>query len=187
MAITHPPVSFCPSRQVQVQGMTGNIQFDNYGRRTNYTIDVYEMKTGGPRKVRWSGDLCRLSSINCERFDQRKSWSMSKHSSQLAHTDVLFSTCQNGGIWPTCNFKWFIWTKEQNSKDGGHMCRYAKTTLWGQFKLFERKRAIVWKYKTFSNKTLNPFITTERFFSHVGQAGLRWQCRVKPAASLYVC
>lgn len=40
------------SSQVQVQGMTGNIQFDNYGRRTNYTIDIYEMKTGGPRKVR---------------------------------------------------------------------------------------------------------------------------------------
>ena len=31
--------------------MTGNIQFDNYGRRTNFTIDVYEMKIGGPRKV----------------------------------------------------------------------------------------------------------------------------------------
>lgn len=35
-----------------MKGMTGNIQFDNYGRRTNYTIDVYEMKIGGPRKVR---------------------------------------------------------------------------------------------------------------------------------------
>lgn len=40
--------------------MTGNIQFDNYGRRTNYTIDVYEMKTGGPRKVSRSGDFCRI-------------------------------------------------------------------------------------------------------------------------------
>lgn len=37
--------------QVQVQGMTGNIQFDTYGRRTNYTIDVYEMKVSGSRKV----------------------------------------------------------------------------------------------------------------------------------------
>lgn len=59
-------LSVCPPWQVQVQGMTGNIQFDNYGRRTNYTIDVYEMKTGGPRKVRLSGDLtsnsiCQLS------------------------------------------------------------------------------------------------------------------------------
>lgn len=31
--------------------MTGNIQFDSFGRRSNYTIDVYEMKSGGPRKV----------------------------------------------------------------------------------------------------------------------------------------
>uniref|UniRef100_A0A8C3P1I1 Glutamate receptor n=1 Tax=Cyanoderma ruficeps TaxID=181631 RepID=A0A8C3P1I1_9PASS len=37
--------------KVQVQGMTGNIQFDTYGRRTNYTIDVYEMKAGGSRKA----------------------------------------------------------------------------------------------------------------------------------------
>lgn len=41
----------CFAWQVQVQGMTGNIQFDSFGRRSNYTIDVYEMKTGGPRKV----------------------------------------------------------------------------------------------------------------------------------------
>lgn len=33
--------------------MTGNIQFDTFGRRANYTIDVYEMKSGGPRRVSW--------------------------------------------------------------------------------------------------------------------------------------
>ncbi|KAJ7415176.1 hypothetical protein WISP_79335 [Willisornis vidua] len=38
-------------KMVQVQGMTGNIQFDTYGRRMNYTIDVYEMKAGGSRKA----------------------------------------------------------------------------------------------------------------------------------------
>uniref|UniRef100_A0A8C3CDE0 Glutamate receptor n=1 Tax=Cairina moschata TaxID=8855 RepID=A0A8C3CDE0_CAIMO len=38
-------------KMVQVQGMTGNIQFDTYGRRTNYTIDVYEMKAAGSRKA----------------------------------------------------------------------------------------------------------------------------------------
>uniref|UniRef100_A0A668VK33 Glutamate receptor n=1 Tax=Oreochromis aureus TaxID=47969 RepID=A0A668VK33_OREAU len=38
-------------KMVQVQGMTGNIQFDTFGRRSNYTIDVYEMKPGGPRKI----------------------------------------------------------------------------------------------------------------------------------------
>uniref|UniRef100_A0A4W6FRJ9 Glutamate receptor n=1 Tax=Lates calcarifer TaxID=8187 RepID=A0A4W6FRJ9_LATCA len=34
-------------KMVQVQGMTGNIQFDTFGRRSNYTIDVYEMKSVG--------------------------------------------------------------------------------------------------------------------------------------------
>ena len=43
--------TFSPFYKVQVQGMTGNIQFDTYGRRTNYTIDVYEMKVTGSRKV----------------------------------------------------------------------------------------------------------------------------------------
>ncbi|KAM9385740.1 LOW QUALITY PROTEIN: glutamate receptor 3-like [Pholidichthys leucotaenia] len=38
-------------KMVQVQGLTGNIQFDTFGRRSNYTIDVYEMKTGGPRRI----------------------------------------------------------------------------------------------------------------------------------------
>ncbi|XP_017598638.1 PREDICTED: glutamate receptor 3 isoform X2 [Corvus brachyrhynchos] len=38
-------------KMVQVQGMTGNIQFDTYGRRTNYTIDVYEMRASGSRKA----------------------------------------------------------------------------------------------------------------------------------------
>ncbi|KAM4664251.1 glutamate receptor 3 [Discoglossus pictus] len=38
-------------KMVQVQGMTGNIQFDTYGRRTNFTIDVYEMSSNKPRKV----------------------------------------------------------------------------------------------------------------------------------------
>ncbi|KAF3841224.1 hypothetical protein F7725_007086 [Dissostichus mawsoni] len=38
-------------KMVQVQGMTGNIQFDTFGRRSNYTIEVYEMKAAGPRKI----------------------------------------------------------------------------------------------------------------------------------------
>ncbi|XP_023184724.1 glutamate receptor 3-like isoform X4 [Xiphophorus maculatus] len=38
-------------KTVQLQGMTGNIQFDNYGRRTNYTIEIHEMKKDGPKKI----------------------------------------------------------------------------------------------------------------------------------------
>lgn len=37
--------------QVRIQGLTGNIQFDHYGRRINYTMDVFELKSNGPRKV----------------------------------------------------------------------------------------------------------------------------------------
>lgn len=37
--------------QVHIQGLTGNIQFDHYGRRVNYTMDVFELKSNGPRKV----------------------------------------------------------------------------------------------------------------------------------------
>lgn len=38
--------------QVRIQGLTGNIQFDHYGRRVNYTMDVFELKSNGPRKVK---------------------------------------------------------------------------------------------------------------------------------------
>lgn len=38
--------------QVQLQGLTGNVQFDHYGRRVNYTMDVFELKNNGPRRVK---------------------------------------------------------------------------------------------------------------------------------------
>ncbi|KAF3838154.1 hypothetical protein F7725_009922 [Dissostichus mawsoni] len=50
-------------KTVQVNGMTGKIQFDNYGRRTNFTIDVYEMKTGGPRKIGYWNEYARFVNI----------------------------------------------------------------------------------------------------------------------------
>lgn len=37
--------------QVRVDGLTGNIQFDQYGRRVNYTVNVMELKNSGPVKV----------------------------------------------------------------------------------------------------------------------------------------
>ncbi|XP_064874446.1 glutamate receptor 3-like isoform X2 [Oncorhynchus nerka] len=50
-------------KMVQVQGMTGNIQFDSYGRRSNYTIDVYEMRTGGPKKIGYWNEYQRLVNV----------------------------------------------------------------------------------------------------------------------------
>ncbi|XP_069068077.1 glutamate receptor 3 isoform X2 [Pleurodeles waltl] len=49
-------------KMVQVQGMTGNVQFDTYGRRTNYTIDVYEMKAAQARKVGYWNEYERFVS-----------------------------------------------------------------------------------------------------------------------------
>lgn len=61
------------SLKVQVQGMTGNIQFDTYGRRTNYTIDVYEMKAAGSRKV--SLKICiQISHLHKYLFQQTQQY-----------------------------------------------------------------------------------------------------------------
>uniref|UniRef100_A0A8D0V5X0 Glutamate receptor n=1 Tax=Sus scrofa TaxID=9823 RepID=A0A8D0V5X0_PIG len=46
--------------KVQIQGLTGNVQFDHYGRRVNYTMDVFELKSTGPRKVGYWNDMDKL-------------------------------------------------------------------------------------------------------------------------------
>jgi len=43
--------------QVRLQGLTGNVQFDHYGRRVNYTMDVFELKNNGPRRVKFHTTL----------------------------------------------------------------------------------------------------------------------------------
>jgi len=48
---------------VRVDGLTGNIQFDQYGKRVNYTVNVMELKSNGPVKVR----LCAKKSIWTEK------------------------------------------------------------------------------------------------------------------------
>lgn len=37
--------------QVRLEGLTGHVQFDERGHRTNYTLDVMELSHTGPRKV----------------------------------------------------------------------------------------------------------------------------------------
>lgn len=34
-----------------MDGLTGNIQFDQYGKRVNYSVTVMELKNNGPVKV----------------------------------------------------------------------------------------------------------------------------------------
>lgn len=44
--------------KVRVEGLTGNIQFDQHGKRVNYSVNIMELKTNGPVKVRiWMAPL----------------------------------------------------------------------------------------------------------------------------------
>ncbi|XP_066506096.1 glutamate receptor 1a isoform X2 [Hoplias malabaricus] len=44
-------------QQVRIEGLTGHIQFNEKGRRTNYTVSVMELKPSGPKKVGyWNED-----------------------------------------------------------------------------------------------------------------------------------
>uniref|UniRef100_A0A8P4G8D4 Glutamate receptor n=1 Tax=Dicentrarchus labrax TaxID=13489 RepID=A0A8P4G8D4_DICLA len=47
-------------KQVRLQGLTGNVQFDHYGRRVNYTMDVFELKNNGPRRIGYWNDADKL-------------------------------------------------------------------------------------------------------------------------------
>lgn len=37
--------------KVRVEGLTGNIQFDQHGKRVNYSVNIMELKSNGPVKV----------------------------------------------------------------------------------------------------------------------------------------
>uniref|UniRef100_A0A7M4EBX2 Glutamate receptor n=1 Tax=Crocodylus porosus TaxID=8502 RepID=A0A7M4EBX2_CROPO len=71
-------------KMVQVQGMTGNIQFDTYGRRTNYTIDVYEMKAAGSRKAGYWNEY--------ERFVPAVDQLMSNDTSSVENRTIVVTT-----------------------------------------------------------------------------------------------
>ncbi|KAG7493981.1 glutamate receptor 4 isoform X3 [Solea senegalensis] len=47
-------------KQVRLQGLTGNVQFDHYGRRVNYNMDVFELKSNGPRRIGYWTDTDKL-------------------------------------------------------------------------------------------------------------------------------
>ncbi|GAA6076207.1 glutamate receptor 4a isoform X5, partial [Tachysurus ichikawai] len=53
-------------KQVQIQGLTGNIQFDQNGRRVNYTMDVFEMRSNGPQKIGYWNDMDKLVLVQNE-------------------------------------------------------------------------------------------------------------------------
>lgn len=47
--------------QVRLEGLTGHIQFDERGHRTNYTLSVMEVTRKGPRKVLLRFSVCHFA------------------------------------------------------------------------------------------------------------------------------
>ncbi|XP_068134973.1 glutamate receptor 2 isoform X1 [Hyperolius riggenbachi] len=47
-------------KQVQVDGLTGNIKFDQNGKRVNYTINIMELKSNGPRKIGYWSEVDKM-------------------------------------------------------------------------------------------------------------------------------
>ncbi|XP_074864179.1 glutamate receptor 3 isoform X2 [Carettochelys insculpta] len=77
-------------KMVQVQGMTGNIQFDTYGRRTNYTIDVYEAKATGARKAGYWNEY--------ERFVPALDQQVSNDTSSVENRTIVVTTILRADI-----------------------------------------------------------------------------------------
>uniref|UniRef100_A0AAY4DA00 Glutamate receptor n=1 Tax=Denticeps clupeoides TaxID=299321 RepID=A0AAY4DA00_9TELE len=76
-------------KQVRIQGLTGNIQFDHYGRRINYTMDVFELKSNGPRKIGYWNDIDKLVLVQNELL-------LSNDSSALENRTVIVTTIMEG-------------------------------------------------------------------------------------------
>ncbi|NXN82214.1 GRIA2 protein, partial [Bombycilla garrulus] len=47
-------------KQVNVEGLTGNIKFDQNGKRINFTINVMELKSTGPRKIGYWSEVDKM-------------------------------------------------------------------------------------------------------------------------------
>ncbi|XP_051242350.1 glutamate receptor 2-like isoform X1 [Dicentrarchus labrax] len=47
-------------KQVRVDGLTGNIQFDQYGKRINYSVTVMELKNNGPVKIGYWNEVDKM-------------------------------------------------------------------------------------------------------------------------------
>uniref|UniRef100_UPI00358E4D65 glutamate receptor 4-like n=1 Tax=Myxine glutinosa TaxID=7769 RepID=UPI00358E4D65 len=51
-------------KQVHIQGLTGNVQFDDSGRRANYTVDMIELKSASMRRIGYWNDAEKLHLIS---------------------------------------------------------------------------------------------------------------------------
>ncbi|KAL4647058.1 glutamate receptor 4 isoform X3 [Arapaima gigas] len=76
-------------KQVRIQGLTGNVQFDHYGRRVNYTMDVFELKSNGPRRIGYWNDIDKLVLIQNDLLHPNDS-------SALENRTVIVTTIMEG-------------------------------------------------------------------------------------------
>ncbi|KAL2089095.1 hypothetical protein ACEWY4_015994 [Coilia grayii] len=47
-------------KQVKVEGLTGNIQFDQHGKRVNYSVNIMELKNNGPVKIGYWNEVDKM-------------------------------------------------------------------------------------------------------------------------------
>ncbi|KAK6298564.1 hypothetical protein J4Q44_G00316190 [Coregonus suidteri] len=55
-------------KQVRVDGLTGNIQFDQYGKRVNYSVNIMELKNNGPVKIGYWNEVDKMAVTKSDVF-----------------------------------------------------------------------------------------------------------------------
>uniref|UniRef100_A0A3Q3MGC6 Glutamate receptor n=1 Tax=Labrus bergylta TaxID=56723 RepID=A0A3Q3MGC6_9LABR len=55
-------------KQVRVEGLTGNIQFDQHGKRVNYSVNIMELKTNGPVKIGYWNEVDKMAVTKSDVF-----------------------------------------------------------------------------------------------------------------------
>uniref|UniRef100_A0AAQ4RKC9 Glutamate receptor n=1 Tax=Gasterosteus aculeatus aculeatus TaxID=481459 RepID=A0AAQ4RKC9_GASAC len=55
-------------KQVRVDGLTGNIQFDQHGKRVNYSVNIMELKTNGPVKIGYWNEADKMAVTKSDVF-----------------------------------------------------------------------------------------------------------------------
>ncbi|KAG7256829.1 hypothetical protein CRUP_016172, partial [Coryphaenoides rupestris] len=54
--------------KVRVDGLTGNIQFDQHGKRVNYSVNIMELKSNGPVKIGYWNEMDRMAVTKSDVF-----------------------------------------------------------------------------------------------------------------------
>ncbi|KAJ3588095.1 hypothetical protein NHX12_011690 [Muraenolepis orangiensis] len=53
---------------VRVDGLTGNIQFDQHGKRVNYSVNIMELKNNGPVKIGYWNEMDKMAVTKSDVF-----------------------------------------------------------------------------------------------------------------------